>query len=751
MLEPIAAALKSNPTARVWFNKCFSSVHCVLRQLRDEWGSNLYLVGSHTERDFGPLASCDLAALEPVGLSEGGYVEWCLDFCERYRIDVFVPGRMREAISDKRSQFLDRGTRLVVAGDGATLKLLEDKGRFLSELPQGVRTHRFYRVRTWEEFSGACERLETECLKVCFKPGTSNFGLGFYILDEAMTPLRRLLRSEAHLISKAELKSVLAASENFPELLVMEYLDGSEFSVDALADSGNVIAMVCRRKPMNRRVGLSGTSHTFRVEEGQSQVLATEPEIEEMVRRLARHFNLGGLFNVQFRCRAERPEKPCLLEINGRMSGGLPYVALSGLNLPLLAIRIAMRGEGDPYPEIPRPNLPLRVQERADVFIMPDRPTTVPATVWSLKEPGVHEVRLSGGRFTIKIQQEDIPFRELCDLAIRNNALRRFLFVSRVLGRHCPVRPEILRKVAAVLARKLRLRIKPGPVLFFGMAETATTLGQAVFQEFLEQGGSGLYIDSTRRTTGGERAFGFFERHSHATAHVVHLPSPDEDPANLLAMASQVVVVDDEATTANTAAGLIRELKAWRGKGGAGFDAWLAVILRWKQGEENDACFKGVETLAEGNFAFEAEADLPAAPPANHRVDTRVIARRGVRHGTQTPQTLPTDWDISAGKGENILVVGNGEYGFQPLLLAEAFEKKGARAWVQATTRSPILEGGAIQNIRSFDALSGEGHIEFLYNVPDDHGYDRVILCLEDKPPAAGHPVLKIPLVEVRS
>lgn len=90
MSEPIAAALKSNPTARVWFNKCFSSVHSVLRQLRDEWGSILYLVGSHTERDFGPLVSCDLAALEPVGLSEGGYVEWCLDFCERHRIDVFM-------------------------------------------------------------------------------------------------------------------------------------------------------------------------------------------------------------------------------------------------------------------------------------------------------------------------------------------------------------------------------------------------------------------------------------------------------------------------------------------------------------------------------------------------------------------------------------------------------------------------------------------------------------------------------------
>jgi hypothetical protein len=369
--SPTAPAL---PPVRVWFNKCFSSVHGVLRQLRNDWGSGLYLIGSHTERDFGPLVSCDLAEVEPPGMSDDGYVDWCLDFCSAHRVDVFVAGRRRDAISDRRAEFLARGTRLIVAGSGDVLRLLEDKGRFLGQVPEGVATHRFHRVRNWQEFSAACEKLESEGLKVCFKPATGIFGLGFYILDERMTPLKRLLRSEAHRITMEELRGVLEKADSFPELLVMEYLDGSEFSVDALAHEGEVVAMVCRRKPINGRVRLSGTSRTIRVEGGQSQLLAREPEIEEMVRRLARHFQLGGLFNVQFRSRAELPERPCLLEINGRMAGGLPYVGLTGLNLPLLAIRIALRGPGDPMPEIPEPRLPLRVQDRSDVFIMPARP-----------------------------------------------------------------------------------------------------------------------------------------------------------------------------------------------------------------------------------------------------------------------------------------------------------------------------------------------------------------------------------------
>lgn len=374
-----------------------------------------------------------------------------------------------------------------------------------------------------------------------------------------------------------------------------------------------------------------------------------------------------------------------------------------------------------------------------------------PSTVWREGPPGFYEAHLPGGRFTLAMHREDLPLRTLTDLAIRNNPKRRFLFVSRVLGRHCPVRPAAMRQVAAALAAKMHRRLPGGPVVFVGMAETATTLGQAVFREFLALGGTGLYLESTRRSTGGPHAFGFAESHSHATAHVIHLPSPADDPGRLLRTAAHVVVVDDEATTAKTAAGLVHALTAWRGPAGAPFQAWLAVLLRWKQTEANDAAFAGIESLAEGHFTFEPAGSLPESPAANPFIDSRVTARPGIRHGRMTPQPLPDQWDLTARPGEKILVIGNGEYGFQPLLLAEGFETCGAEAWLQATTRSPILPGGAINHVRSFEALSGEGHAEFLYNVADDHGYDRVVLCLEDAPPPPDHPIHLIPRLEIRS
>lgn len=365
--------LSGSPVAetRVWFNKCFSSVKGVLAQLRADWGRGLYLLGSHTDAGFAPLSLCDLTEIEPTGVSGDEYVAWCLDFCKRNRVDVFIPGRMRDLIADRREDFQAMGTGLVVAGSGDTLRLLEDKGRFLAQLPEGVSAHQSHRVRNWAEFSEAAATIRESGKRICFKPAVGTFGQGFHIIDDSLTPLKRLMNGETHRISTAELRQILENEESFTEMLVMEYLDGSEFSVDALAHEGRVLAMVCRRKAFNGRVRVAGTSRISRIREGQSQLLAEEPHIEEMVRKLVERFHLRGIFNVQFRSPAIFPEKPCLLEINGRMSGGLPYIRLSGLNLVMHAIRIAMRKPGDPLPEIPAPALPLRVREETHVSVMP--------------------------------------------------------------------------------------------------------------------------------------------------------------------------------------------------------------------------------------------------------------------------------------------------------------------------------------------------------------------------------------------
>jgi len=55
------------------------------------------------------------------------------------------------------------------------------------------------------------------------------------------------------------------------------------------------------------------------------------------------------------------------------------------------------------------------------------------------------------------------------------------LFVSKVLGKHWPVRPTVMREIHARLATQIANL--PGPLLVIGMAETATALGRGVAEE----------------------------------------------------------------------------------------------------------------------------------------------------------------------------------------------------------------------------------------------------------------------------
>ncbi len=360
---------------------------------------------------------------------------------------------------------------------------------------------------------------------------------------------------------------------------------------------------------------------------------------------------------------------------------------------------------------------------------------------------GVYEAHLNGGVLTMRMSREELPLTDLCDFALRRNIRRRFLFVSRVLGRHLPTRPWQMQDAASRLAAKIHARDAAGPVLFFGMSETATTLAQAVYAAWHALGGRGLYIESTRRRTGGPVAFEFVESHSHASAHLVHLPSPADDPAQVFQNATRVIVVDDEATTGRTALGLVSSYAAWRGLPLTALQVEMAVLARWNPPPSGDCGLSAVHVLAEGTFDFRETGTFPEAPAQVVHADKSEIARRGARHGLSQPQSLP--WSITATPGQRILVLGTGEFGYQPLLLAAELEAQGATAWVQATTRSPVLVGGAIGHARNFPALCGESHEEFLYNVPDCHAYDRVLLCCEDTPLAHNHPLREVPHLEV--
>lgn len=198
----------------------------------------------------------------------------------------------------------------------------------------------------------------------------------------------------------------------------------------------------------------------------------------------------------------------------------------------------------------------------------------------------------------------NIDIDSLMTVGARINPKRSFLFISKLLGKHLDVNPNIP-KVAGHLLSNLYLKhyhnvdfsnvdtlvkalngnvegldkelnrkyLLDSPVLFIGFAETATGLGHAVFSSFY----NGYYTHTTREDIKDYKSvFDFNEEHSHATGHSCFLIEK-----SLFNIANRVVLIDDEITTGKTSLNLIKEIKE-----NFGVDKFTILsILDWRTKE----------------------------------------------------------------------------------------------------------------------------------------------------------------------
>lgn len=310
---------------RVWYNKSFSFVYAVINLIKQQDSAREFtLIASHTQPQARALLVADEAHVEPSGLTGAHYADWCLDFCRQQRVDVFVVGKDAQYLATQRERFEAQGTRMMLVGDSATLRLLDDKALFAEHLPADIAVlPETVSVTSAQAFDQAYHALRARHPRVCIKPAISVFGLGFRVIDEKHSCLHHILKGEEYIVGLDELKLAMSQQTEFRPLLVMEYLDGDEWSVDCVADNGRLWAAVQRKKSMHK----GGVP---------SQLIDDNAQIAAMTERLAAHLQLSGQFNVQYRMGKNGIK---LLEINARPSGGMAMACLAGVNLPYLALK----------------------------------------------------------------------------------------------------------------------------------------------------------------------------------------------------------------------------------------------------------------------------------------------------------------------------------------------------------------------------------------------------------------------------
>jgi len=303
----------------------------ILRCYRNNAERNIKVIGVDSKERVPTINALD--ALEKVPFAESpDFIKNVLIICKKYNVKVIQPLVTRELeVFAQNIASLQKDGIQVCVSPLANLHIANDKGALLQELEKNMLYVPQYKIVTNPEgFKQACCQLGYPNKPLCFKPTHSNGSRGFRIIDAKKNKADLLFYEKPNSLymSFDEAYQIITSMEKMPELIIMEFLPGKEYSVDMLVDHGKVLYCIPRlRLTMN-----GGISTSCIVENNQ--------EVIEYCSVIAEKLRLHGNIGIQVRYSVDN--KVGILEINPRVQGSIVACAAAGVNLPYYGIKLAL-------------------------------------------------------------------------------------------------------------------------------------------------------------------------------------------------------------------------------------------------------------------------------------------------------------------------------------------------------------------------------------------------------------------------
>ena len=230
------------------------------------------------------------------------FVDDMLDRCVASGIDVLVPTVDFELLplARRRAEFERRGIRLLLA-NATTLGLCLDKAAL---------------VRACD---GACAVPRTSVLDECVD--LSAWPVPFLVKPRLGAGGRGVQR-----IERIDALSLLPRDGSF---IVQEYLGGAEYSVDVLATPAGEVRAVVPRARLKIDSGIAVTGVTLR-----------DDRLDAAARGVAAAIGITYVANIQFR--EDAAGTPRLMDVNARFPGTMPLTVAAGVDMPRLALDLAL-------------------------------------------------------------------------------------------------------------------------------------------------------------------------------------------------------------------------------------------------------------------------------------------------------------------------------------------------------------------------------------------------------------------------
>ena len=272
-------------------------------------------------------------------VKDPAYADVLLDICKKEKVDIFFPQMSAElpVLLENISRFDDAGIKVSITRNDSLyiannkLKLFE----FMKE--NNIPVSKFSVISSLNDFDKAIREVGYPEKPVCVKLTESSGARGVRVIDDSKSRYHIFAheKPDSFYISYEDMKKTLEDADEFPELMVMEYLSGDEYDVDLIADNGKVLFMAGRRNPV---MVMSIT---------QESVLEKNEEAYRIAEQIVEKLGLDGVIGIDYKFAEDGSCR--LLEINPRIDATVSVFAAGGLNLPYLQVKHLL---GEDLPEV---------------------------------------------------------------------------------------------------------------------------------------------------------------------------------------------------------------------------------------------------------------------------------------------------------------------------------------------------------------------------------------------------------------
>lgn len=268
--------------------------------------------------------------LMPKSHSEA-YISHVISVCEKYSCNVVLPITTGELTPLAfHAHELEKKNIQVLISPFESIKTSNNKHALYQFLQKhNLPTADYVPAVSKIDVIKAAKTLGAPETAVVIKPSIGNGSRGFRIIAPLAEVSTRYFENKAGSLYT----SIEALSAEMPETfeneyLVCEYLPGTEYSVDILANHGETVAIAVRiREKTISGISVRGT-------------FIRDEEMEQVCTQMVTLLRLHGPIGIQFK--RDRSGVAKVLEINPRLQGAVSASLFAGINFPLLAVKMAL-------------------------------------------------------------------------------------------------------------------------------------------------------------------------------------------------------------------------------------------------------------------------------------------------------------------------------------------------------------------------------------------------------------------------